>query len=400
VLARLSLNDLFQARWLLLIAAALVVNLLLCSLARMRLRLVEPGQISGLLHFRQVVTSIPVTESATIIREELLDLRFHVRRQVRVGKTLISGRRNRLSLTGSIFLHLAFILAFVGFLVRSKKGVEGEFELFPEQTHAVIAPWGETLQVQLVDFGQSYSLGPGMENYILRQRLASLVLYRNNQFIRAATMGISRPVLFDGIGFFPAEPLQVFVVRAGQSVGRTSLTSGQSGAADTVLRVRENEQFALDGAGTLAIATARLGRVYRGDSVVGRLPVQAALYRVKKGRTTGGAESSEEDKLTPVDTLRMEHPTRVGSRSLSLLNIRQGTLVVYRYDPGLNWFYAAGALFVLGLLMRGFLPAYEVYASVTDEEGETVVRLGGRALGLFTSLRPIVNAIVDRFETG
>jgi hypothetical protein len=160
-----------------------------------------------------------------------------------------------------------------------------------------------------------------------------------------------------------------------------------------VFRVRENEQFELEGCGTLAIVTARLGRIYRGDSAISRLPVQAVLRRVAPGRSGRGA-------LRLVDTLRTERPLKVGSRQLSLLNVRQGTRVVYRYDPGLVWFYAAGALFVFGILLRGFLPAYEIHAAVTDEEGETVIRLGGRALGLFTSLRPIVNAIVDRFEAG
>ena len=392
VLARLSLNDLFAARWLLIVAAALVVNLLLCSLARMRLRLLEPGQVRGLLHFRQIVTSIPVAESATIIREELRDRKFVVRRQPKTGRTLIAGRRNRVSLAGSIFLHLAFILGFAGFVVRSKQGFEGEFELFPQQGQAVIGPGGDTLQVQLVDYSESYNLGPGMDNYILRQRSASLVLYRNNHFVRAAGMEISRPVFFEDVGFFPAEPLQVFVVRAGGQKG--SGVRGQGpGDRDTVLRVRENEQFELEDCGTLAIAPARLGRIYRGDSVISRLPVQAVLRRAAPARGGHGV-------LRLVDTLRTERSLKVGSRQLSLLNVRQGTRVVYRYDPGLVWFYAAGALFLSGILLRGFLPAYEIHAAVTDEEGETVIRLGGRALGLFTSLRPIVNAIVDRFEGG
>jgi hypothetical protein len=183
-----------------------------------------------------------------------------------------------------------------------------------------------------------------------------------------------------------------------------------------VLRVRENEQFELEGCGTLAIAQARLGRIYRGDSIISRLPVQAALYRVKEPGTSSPTTGASPQQLGTapefpapgnsrgqsllIDTLRAERPLRVGSRQLSLLNVRQGTRVVYRYDPGLVWFYAAGALFVFGILLRGLLPAYEIHVAITDEEGETVIRLGGRALGLFTSLRPIVNAIVDRFESG
>jgi hypothetical protein len=396
LLARLSLNDLFQARWLLIVAAALVVNLLLCSLARMRLRLLEPGQIRGLLHFRQVVTSIPAAESATIIREELRNRRFSVRCQTKTGRTLIAGRRNRVSLAGSIFLHVAFILGFAGFVVRQRKGFEGDFELFPEQSHALIAPGGDTLQVQLVDYGESYNLGPGMDNYILRQRSAGLVLYRNDHFVRAVGLEISRPVFFEDVGFFAAEPLQVFVVHATKATGRVQARAGRPADTDTVLRVRENERFELEGCGTLAIGQARLGRIYRGDSVISRLPVLAALYRVTSAGT--GSPASSASQL--LDTLRTERPLKVGSFQLSLLNVRQGTRVAYRYDPGLVWFYAAGALFVFGMLLRGFLPAYEIHAAVTDEEGETVIRLGGRALGLFTSLRPIVNEIVDRFETG
>jgi len=389
VLGQLSLNDLFQARWLLVIAAALVINLLLCSLARMRLRLREPGQIPGLLHFRQIVTSIPVAESATIIREELLDRRFQIRRQVRLGRTLIASRRNRLSLFGSILFHVAFVVAFAGFLVRSRKAVEGEFELFPEQTQALVAPWGDTLNVQMVDFGASYSIGPGLDNYILRQRQANLVFYRNDRFVRATVMAISRPASFDGFRFFPADPLQVFVVRAESRKVSGVGGRGSVSAPDTVIRVRENEQFRLEGAGTLAIATTRLGQIYVRDSVIARLPMQAPLFRIREGESGGLREL--------VDTLRVGQVHTVGTRQLNLLNIRQGLRVVYRYDPGLPWFYAAGALFLVGILLRALLPAYELFASITDEEGETVVRLGGRALGLFTSLRPIVNDIADRF---
>ena len=240
--------------------------------------------------------------------------------------------------------------------------------------------------MQLVDFGASYSIGPGLDNYILRQRRANLVFYHNNRFVRATVMAISRPASFDGFRFFPADPLQVFVVRAESRKVSGGGGQGSVSAPDTVIRVREDEQFRLDGAGTFVIGTSRLGQIYVRDSVIARLPMQAPLFRIREG---GPRE--------PADTLRVGQTRTLGSRPLNLLNIRQGLRVVYRYDPGLVWFYAAGVLFLFGILLRALLPAYELFASITDEEGETVIRLGGRALGLFTSLRPIVNGIADRF---
>lgn len=161
---------------------------------------------------------------------------------------------------------------------------------------------------------------------------------------------------------------------------------------DTIIRVRENEPFQpASFPGRLVGKSTRLGLIYKGDSAVGRLPVQIALFRLLPGDSGRAQEQL-------FDTLRADRPLKVANQQLSLLNVRQGTKLAYRYDPGLPWFYLAGALFLLGVLLRGFLPAYELYGTITEEEGETVIRIGGRALGLFTSLRPLVGRIVDRFE--
>jgi cytochrome c biogenesis protein ResB len=374
----LSLNDLFQARWLILLIVALMVNLVLCSLGRLRSRFLEPGQIRGLLHFRQIATAIPIGESFVLIEEELRLRRFRIRHRAHIGRLVWAARRNGVSLAGSVIFHLSLLIAVAGFLVRSQKGVEGELVLFPDQSGTVSLPTGDTLQVQLLESGTEYNLGPGASSYLLRQRRSSLILYRDNRFQRPATLSINHPVRDGSIGLFQADPAQLFIIRIIPP--------------DITLRVRENEPFELTG-GRFFVGTARLGTVYLSDSVFGRMPVQAPLFRLVPG-------DSSRFREVLADTLRAEQPLALGKQRLSLLNIRQGAHIAYRYDPALPWFYVAGALFLLGMILRGFLPAYEFYGTITEEEGETVIRLGGRALGAFTSLRPLINRVVDRFVTG
>jgi cytochrome c biogenesis protein ResB len=374
---RLALNDLFQARWLMVLVGALMVNLVLCVLRRLRPRFYQPNQIRGLLHFRQIATTIPVEESYLLVADELRRRRFHLRRQAKVGSIRWSGRRNRSSLAGSLLFHLALLIAVAGFALRSRNGFEGELVLFPDQAGLVPPLQGESLQVQLLDFASEYNLGPGRDNYVLRQRRSNLVLYDNGRFQRPASLSINRPVYSHGIGLFQAEPVQTFVLRVTPP--------------DTVLRVREGERFELAGQQYL-VGLARLGAVYQGDSIVERLPVQAPLFRYVVPDSTFRREPA-------VDTLRLESVLPIGRHRVQLLNVRQGAKLAYRYDPALPWFYAAGALFLLGMVLRGLLPAYEIAGTISEEEGVTVLRIGGRALGLFTSLRPIVNRIVEQFST-
>lgn len=409
----LGLDDLFRARWVLVLAGALVVNLLLCSVNRLRRRFLRPHHIRGLLHFRQIVTAIPIEESRLLIEEELRLHRFRVHVRSRVGSALISARRNGFSLFSSLLFHLSLLLGMAGFVVRAQEGQDGELVLFPDQAEQVVPVPGETLQVQLVDCGTDYNLGPGSDNYVLRQRTSDLILYANRRFERAVPLRINHPVLAHRISLFQGDPVQLHVIRLRRLAG-PGRRHGPS-AGDTTIRVRENEPFKLGGE-RFMLGLARLGTVHtrlqartrpapwswffpRRDTVFGRLPVQSALFRLlpaDSGRFT----------RRPVDTLRLERPLTIAvpegaghaEFTLSLLNIRQGTKIGYRYDPARVWFLAAGALFLVGILLRGLLPAYELHAAITEEEGETVVRIGGRALGLFTSLRPLVNEIVGKFE--
>ena len=386
VIQRLSMNDLFQARWVAVLATALVVNVALCSLGRLFWPLLTPDQIRGLLHFRQVATTIPIDESYVMIEEVLTARRFRMRHRDRLGTVLFAGRRNGLSLFGSLLFHAALLIGFVGFVVRMQKGLEGELVLFPDETAAISVVAGDTLQVQLGDFGAEYSQGPGADQYLLRQRHSKLLLYHDNRFERAATLSINHPVMAHGIGLFQAEPAQTFVLRIVPP--------------DTVVRVREDEPFELTSVGRLFVGGARLGAIYRHDSIIGQLPVQAQVWRLQSGDTipnqTAGPGHLPLVSEKFLDTLG-ESPITLGTQRVTLLNVRQGTRIAYRYDPALPWFYVAGATFLLGILLRGLLPAYELYGSITEEEGETVIRIGGRALGVFTSLRPVVNRIVDRF---
>jgi cytochrome c biogenesis protein ResB len=406
----LHLNDLFQATWALGLVGVLMLNLLLCSIARLRQPLLLPEQVSGLLHFRQLATAIPIDESWLAIEEELRDRRFHVRSRRKIGSILWSARRNRFGLAASVVFHLSLLIAAAGFILRARKGFDGDFVLFPDQTTSMTLAENDTIQVQLVSAGTDYDFTPRTDDLRPRQRRSELILYHNRQFERPATLSINHPVRIRGIRLFQSDPAQVFIVRltpveshrtspvANRARSRQVMRHSEplSPARDTIIRVRENERFGLaddeaDSRHQYFFRTSRLGSIYLKDSLYGRLPMQATLVRLEPADS--GLFGSQ-----PVDTLKLEQPTTVGRHKLSLLNIRQGTRIAYRYDPALPWLFVAGAIFLMGILLRGFVPAYELSGTVTEEQGETVIRLGGRALGLFTSLRPIVARIADRFE--
>jgi cytochrome c biogenesis protein ResB len=372
VLRFLSFEDLFAARWLQALMLALLLNLLLCSFRRIRLRLLRPDQLAGLLHFRQIATAVPIDDSFDLIREELRTPGYRVRVERRTGCARLAARRNGLSLAGSILFHLSLIIGFLGFLVRGRQGFEGDVALFPETGAAVPLPRGDTLYVQLTGTAEEHNLGPGIGRTFLRRRSADLVLYRNDRYLRTARLSINRPARVDGLGLYLSDPVQVFVLRITPP--------------DTVVRVRERDPLIFaEPTGLYACGLTRLGKVFQGDSVFSRFEPAVPLVK----RAAPGRDSV-------VDTLRLGRIAELGGRSISLLNVRPGARIAYRYDPGANWFYLAAALFLLGILLRGLLPAYEVHAAATEEEGETVIRLGGRALGLFTSLRPLFGRITDR----
>jgi hypothetical protein len=425
----LHLNDLFAARWVLVLAGLLMLNLLLCTLSRARPSLVQPEQMRGLLHFRQLATSIPVDESWLIIGQVLDARRFRVRTRIEVGRVLWTARRNRLGQLGSLIFHLSLVVALVGVALRSKRGFEGEFVLFPDQAISLVPSERDTLQVQLVESGTDYDLAPEgrrpasgvrdpstddgrrartTNDVLLRQRHSQIVLYDNGRFDRTTQLSINHPAGIAGINLYQGDPAQIFVLHATSSrqrrpetgdgrpadfTGRRSPVASLLHLRDTTLRVRENETFALDAAPSprYFFSLANLGSTWLHDSMVGSLPVQAALFRFDPSDSGAGRQLL-------VDTLRMEQPAEIDGRMLSLINIHRGTWISYRYDPALPWLYFAGAAFLLGILLRGFLPAYELSGSVTEEQGETIIRFGGRALGLFTSLRPLARQIVDRFE--
>ena len=441
VIRILHLNDLFQAWWALALVAALAINLLLCTIARMRRPLPQPDQIRGLLHFRQLATTMPIDESWLMIEEEMRSHRFSIRSRKRMGSVVWAARRNRLGTAFSILFHLSLLVALAGFILRAKRGFEGEMVLFPDQTGEIQATGSDTIQVQLVSSGADYDLAPHGDGLLLRQRRSELILYENRRFERSAGLDINHPIPIRGITVFQSDPVQMFVVRLtpinsrrsppddekhkdtktqrdvrihdpehqdakAPTAAKQTLLAASGGIRsrgetnrpkpfrDTLIHVRENEVFELGDAGSrlrLSFSPAPLGSLFRNDSLYSRLPVQAVLERMIPSE-------SGRSRAQLLDTIRLEQPISIGNHIVSLLNIRQGTRIGYRYDPALPWFFSAGAIFLISLLLRGFMPAWELSGSVTEEGGVTIVRLGGRALGLFTSLRPLVNRIVDRFE--
>ncbi|MEO0107653.1 MAG: cytochrome c biogenesis protein ResB [candidate division WOR-3 bacterium] len=383
--AKLRLDDLFHARLLLFPTGALVGNLLLCALGRLRPRMPRPDELAGSIHFRQFATSIPVTDSWTLVEAELLAQGFRVRRRTEFGNILWTAESNPLGRLGSIVFHLALLVAVAGFVSRRDQVSEGVMTMFPDQGSDIILPTDDTLRVQLSGCWADYNLAPGRSNYTPRQVSSHLVLYRNHRFERDVLLQINRPASVRGTTLFQGEPAQIFVLRlrAADSSGRTR--------RDTVVRVRENQEFSLfaSQAPRYHIGLVPLGDLYFRDSLLGSLPALAVLTRT--------VQTGDHD-LSQFDTLRIGADTKIGDVRVNLLNIRQGASIIYRHDPARPWLEVAGALFLAGLFLRGIVPAYELSGSITEEEGETVVRLGGRALGLFTSLRPLLRRIAQLFE--
>ncbi|MBI4830689.1 MAG: hypothetical protein HY801_03875 [Candidatus Lindowbacteria bacterium] len=162
---------------------------------------------------------------------------------------------------------------------------------------------------------------------------------------------------------------------------------------DTLANIQAEAPFTIPQMeGEFRVRTPRLGSVFRRDGSVEILSPSAKLqYRPPAGQ--GEPTWNTVADLSPGVTTEAMHT------QMKLDNLRESSVLSYRYDSGVPILWVATTLLMFLMALRIYLPWYQVRCHADDTSGRTVVTVSVRMVGLFARPEVVKKKLCDAFRS-
>lgn len=313
----------------------------------------------------------------------------------------------------SVFSHFCILLCLIGFVVTHLGAHEGEVTLYPGQSKDLntlelrsFGPFGPRvngLSLKLEEFLIEYSehakldypkdpherlkraldIGkplvtflpkPAPEGMTVKDYISRLVALKGERLLQKVDLEVNKPLTLGGVIFYQMAYEQSFDLLIN---GHPSLQG-----------LSPEKEFTLpDHEGTFSIDYLTTGVLYLADGRKEEVVASGPLYHQR-------ANASEGSKPTKVGMLTAESPFELNGLSLTLTAFKQGSVLSYRYDPGLGLLYLASSLFFIAMTVRSWGRRYTLRCLVEEEEGHGMVSFALASMGL--TAKP--EAVMERLE--
>lgn len=281
----------------------------------------------------------------------------------------------------SIAFHIGFILCFTGLFISYLLAQEGEVMVYPDKPAYIsiegkdtrlarlasfrvlnIKPLdfltpgqGKALEVRLERFDTEYEWHQGVkfsrsvkgklalaagpvvldgeaEPYFPRDWRSTLALYNGGVLVKRKTIEVNDPLHYKGITIYQSSYDQKFDLII-NNAKRVIVTS--------------NEPFEIPGLpGKFKTGTVYLGSLYKGGNWEEIRP-RTTLFSLPEE-----AEGKESGRPERLGVLYKGRPFYLQGLSLTMANIREGSGLSYRYDPGVPVLWVATIIILVGMTIR------------------------------------------------
>jgi cytochrome c biogenesis protein len=377
VLSTLGLFNVFNSILFRVLAAALTISLIACSIHRV------PGMVRTVRNPRIDVgpaffEHAPQHEAIVVRRDaaatrEIVEGVLRARRYRTLvtddGTVHLYADRFRWAPFAGLVAHLSIVVIMAGAIVGGMYGYRNpEFMVTEGQTLDVVAQPG--LAIELLDFTDKYDPATGRPiDYA-----STIVVYQDGVEVDSHVVRVNDPYRRDGLTFY-----QAFY---GPSV---------------LVTVRDAEgQVLLQSAGVpLAYATATDARY--GIIAIPNTPYTAEIQgttggsdpNVKPGQVSFGIFTRGASSFTDAKVIDQGTPATIGGLTVTFERETQFTGLNVARDPGVPLIWIGSALLFLGFLVRFMIPHKRVWARVVARPA------GGAVVGLATLTQKDVSAGTD-----
>lgn len=249
-------------------------------------------------------------------------------------------------------------------------------EFSAEYVHAPILEYPE-------DAGTRLAMGLGWKaprytlqehSMALKDTRSALRIIKDNKMVLEKVIEVNDPMRYGGYTFYQSGSVQTLKIRVGD--GPIPLETAT-----------DSDIFIPGLKGPLKFKTVITGTLHRLDKSVEEIrPYTIVTRTVKTGQTTATREMGR---------LGFDGSIRVDGKRLTIAGFSQGTVLKYRYDPGvlLLWW---GAIFVLVAMALRFYGAWYMAAyNLSETGGIVLIRLHVSTVGLRADKRRLIKRIED-----
>lgn len=196
-----------------------------------------------------------------------------------------------------------------------------------------------------------------------RDWFSVLGVYEGGEFVKEKKIEVNDPLRHGGLVFYQRGYEYEFDMRVGDEIIENI-------KARTPFTIPQME-------GEFRTKTPRLGILFAYDGSVEKLAPSAGLEH----RPPSGGKEGE---WTPAGVLRFGEPTDIMHAEMTLENLRESSVLSYRFDPGVPLLWVAGIGLVILMTARIYLPWYQLRCHVDGSGERPRITIGIRMVGLFT----------------
>lgn len=389
----LSIHDMYNSWWFMILLAVFSLNLIVCSIERIpnAWRLVtmdnlatDPERLKKIGLRKTVQLEGSVNDAAEKTRSFLAKKGWKTGGRVRDGATMLFAQKGSWTRFGVYVVHSSILIILIGAIIGSPRvantilrnptfAFKGSVMLPETQQTDIIysfsgikIPLGFTVRC---DYFNIHYYPNGMP----KEFLSKLTVLEDGKEVLQQDIEVNEPLVYKGITFYQSsyQPYSDFVL---------TLRNNGSGLSKTSI-VPARQQTSWQEAG---VRFGIINMATRGESVA----------RLKIWFTDDQADPSI-FWLEPGREAIIERPG--GDYTLSAKQLYATGLQVAK-DPGVWWVYIGCGLMLIGLMIAFFMSHRKLWAFIYEEDGTTTVLFAGSAHKNKVGFERTFSSLVEDFK--
>ena len=390
----LQLGDVYHSWWYVGLVGLLTLNLVGCTVRRLRLlsaglsrkgRLLEPAQISRL----DACRAFTRTGALNIIEKKVTSILtregYELWSEVENDKVRIGAKKGRFHVLGSFITHVSLVVIVIGVLYGGMGGYKGTIDA-PVGTNFSLSQvpgledrnQDDNCSIRVDDFRVERYPDGSPSGYYSR-----LTVLENNQPAKTAIVGVNSPLVYQGVKVYQARYGQAVEIKVHQPDGETSL----SGV------VTEGDVFPVVGT-DLSVLVYRCLHASDSPAAVTAVSSEAyssqVMYAIVRDNQYIGMGNAKIGQSIPLEK----------GKTLEFTRLVPYTGLEIKKDPGVPVVWTGAMLMLLGMGMMLVLQPRKIWVMVEQKGALVTVTMGGTAHKNRLAFTEHFNRLADEISLG
>lgn len=366
-------NSFYGAIWFRFLLFLLTMNLLVCSIARLKpiMKAMEmpkadfnEGFVKKVKNAVTFKTQTTTSGAENALEQTLKNFGYRVNSKCDEEKVFLAADKGRMGVWGSFITHIAFVVIIIGAIIGNLYGFDGYINGLEGETFSLRDVRGvknvdssDYFEVRVDDFRLEMSPSGMPKDYF-----SDLVVIENGQEVLKKTIEVNDPLKYKGVVFYQSSYGQVTDIK-----GKFDTETGQT----QEISMYEGGAAALQGTDLYVKAVKFIpdyDPAYGTETKSPNPNNPAVVYAIFRGQET-----------IDMNVVKLNTPIQVqgGTVEFTGFDAREYTGLQVKRDPGVPVVWLGCGLLVFGMTLSFVIQQRKVWAVISEEKGRAIVDLGG-----------------------